>query len=39
MIHFRIRKYLYQNKEVALIGLGCADKEVKELISEQMVSS
>jgi phosphoserine phosphatase len=28
------QKYLHQNKEVVLIGLGCADKEVKELIVE-----
>jgi hypothetical protein len=28
------QKYLHQNKEVVLIGLGCADKEVKELVVE-----
>jgi hypothetical protein len=27
------QKYLHQNKEVVLIGVGCADKEVKELIT------
>jgi hypothetical protein len=30
------QKYLHQNKEVILIGLGCADKEVKELITESI---
>jgi phosphoserine phosphatase len=30
------QKYLHQNKEVVLIGLGCADKEVKELITESI---
>ncbi|MDW8205529.1 MAG: PD-(D/E)XK nuclease domain-containing protein, partial [Cytophagales bacterium] len=28
------RKYLHHNKQVILIGLGCADKQVKELITE-----
>ncbi|WP_250632684.1 ATP-binding protein [Rhodoflexus caldus] len=28
------QKYLHQNREVVLIGLGCAEKEVRELIVE-----
>jgi hypothetical protein len=30
------QKYLHQNREVVLIGLGCAEKEVKELITESL---